>query len=84
MGFAEIYVTQDEMHADLIRQLLEGSGIPCLLRSMKVGGYEGITLGPLGEIRVRVPQPYAQKAKRLIREAIADGAIWPLGSPIEE
>lgn len=81
--YTEIYATYDEIHADLIRQLLEGKGIPCLLRSMKVGGYQGITFGPLGELRVRVPKPYAQKGKRLIQDAINDGVLWPLGSPIE-
>ena len=40
-------------------------------------------MGPLGEIRILVPPPYAAKARRLIQEAIRDCALWPLGAPWE-
>ncbi|MFN3476456.1 MAG: putative signal transducing protein [Candidatus Methylomirabilales bacterium] len=83
MEYKPIYATYEEVHADLIRQLLEQQGIPCRVRSMKVAGYEGITIGPLGEIRIYVLTPYAQKAVRIIEEAIRDGALWPLGGPVK-
>jgi len=70
-----IYTTYDQMQAELLRLHLERHGVPCRLRSMRVGGYEGITLGPLAEIRLMTPFPYAEKAKRLIRQAAADGFI---------
>jgi len=62
-------VTYDELHAGRIRGILAAEGIDCAVRSMRVGGYEGIRVGPLGEIR--------------IQEAIRDGALWPLGAPLE-
>lgn len=83
MDFQPVYATYDEMHADRIRQLLESRGIPCVVRSMRVGGYEGIRLGPLGEVRILVPGPYARKAQRVIQEAIVDGALPNLGGPVE-
>ena len=83
MDYEPIYSTYDEMHADRIRGILAGAGIDCAVRSMRVGGYEGIRVGPLGEIRILVPGPYAAKARRLIQDAIRDGALWPLGGPIE-
>jgi hypothetical protein len=70
-----IYTTYDQMQAELLRLHLERHGVPCRLRSMRVGGYEGITLGPLAEIRLMTPFPYAEKARRLIRQAAADGFI---------
>ncbi len=70
-----VYTTYDQMQAELLRLHLERHGVPCRLRSMRVGGYEGITLGPLAEIRLMTPFPYAEKAKRLIRQAAADGFI---------
>jgi len=76
-------VTYDELHAGRIRGILAAEGIDCAVRSMRVGGYEGIRVGPLGEIRILVPRPYAAKARRLIQEAIRDGALWPLGAPLE-
>jgi DNA-binding transcriptional LysR family regulator len=81
MDYEPIYVTYDELHADRIRGILAAEGIDCAVRSMRVGGYEGIRVGPLGEIRILVPPPYAGKARRLIQEAIRDGALWPLGAP---
>ncbi len=83
MEYEPIYSTYDELHADRIRGILAGEGIDCVVRSMRVGGYEGIRVGPLGEIRILVPAPYASKARRLIQDAIRDGALWPLGGPIE-
>ena len=82
MDTEPVYVTYDEMHADRIRGILAGQGIACAVRSMRVGGYEGIRVGPLGEIHILVAAPYAAKARRLIQDAIRDGALWPLGAPI--
>ena len=83
MDYEPIYTTYDEVHADRIRGILAAEGIGSALRSMRVGGYEAIRVGPLGEIRILVPRPYASKARRLIQDAIRDGALWPLGGPIE-
>lgn len=82
MDHEPVYVTYDEMHADRIRGILVAEGIECAVRSMRVGGYEGIRLGPLGEIHILVWSPYAAKARRLIQDAIRDGALWPLGAPL--
>jgi len=72
-----IYVTYDEMRAEFVRVHLERHGVPCWLRSMRVGGYQGITLGPLGEFHLMTTAPYAEKGKRLIRLAEADGFLDP-------
>lgn len=83
MEFAAAYVTYEELHAERIRQVLQGAGVPCRLRSMRVAGYGALNVGPLGEIRVLVPLPYVAKAKRLIAQAMADGVLWPCGAPVE-
>lgn len=79
-----VYTTYDEMQAELLRLHLERHGVPCWLRSMRVGGYQGITFGPLGEIHLMTPAPYAQKGKRLIRQAAADGFLRLSEGRIEE
>lgn len=84
MEYQAVYTTYEEMHADRICQILAGQGIPSRVQSRRVGGYEAIAIGPLGEIRILVPEPYREKAQRLIREAIADGVLWPLGAPLPE
>ena len=79
-----VYTTYDEMQAELLRLHLERHGVPCWLRSMRVGGYQGITFGPLGEVRLMTAAPYAEKAKRLIKQAAADGFLRPSEGRVEE
>ncbi len=79
-----VYITYDEMQAELLRLHLERHGVPCWLRSMRVGGYQGITFGPLGEVRLMTAAPYAEKAKRLIKQAAADGFLRPSEGQVEE
>ena len=79
-----VYITYDEMQAELLRLHLERHGVPCWLRSMRVGGYQGITFGPLGEVRLLTAAPYAEKAKRLIKQAAADGFLRPSEGQVEE
>ncbi|MBZ0169737.1 hypothetical protein MELA_01846 [Candidatus Methylomirabilis lanthanidiphila] len=73
-----IYATYDEMLAELLRLHLERHGVPCWLRSMRVGGFHGITFGPLGEIRLMTSRPYAAKGRRLIEQVVLRGALSPV------
>ena len=70
-----IYATYDEMQAELLRLHLQRYGVPCWLRSMRVGGFQGITFGPLGEIRLMTSAPYAKKGRRLIEQAALHGLL---------
>ena len=79
-----VHATYDEMQAELMRLHLERHGVPCWLRSMRVGGYLGITFGPLGEIHVMTSAPYAEKAKRLIKQAEADRFLRLSGGQVGE
>ncbi len=79
-----VYTTYDEMQAEVLRLHLERHGVPCWLRSMRVGGYQGITFGPLGEVRLMTAAPYAEKAKRLIKQAAADGFLRSSEGQVEE
>lgn len=79
-----VYTTYDEMQAELLRLHLERNGVPCWIRSMRVSGYHGITIGPLGEIRLMTSAPYAEKGKLLIRQAVADGFLSRSEGDLEE
>lgn len=70
-----IYATYDAMQAELLRLHLARHGVPCRLRSMRVGGFEGIAFGPLGEIRLMTSAAYAGKGRRLIEQAALRGAL---------
>lgn len=70
-----IYATYDEIQAELLRLYLEHHGVPCRLRSMRVGGFHGITFGPLAEIRLMTSAPYVTKGRRLIDRAVLGGSL---------
>lgn len=70
-----IYTTYDEMQAEFLRLHLTRHGVPCRIRSMRVGGFEGIAFGPLGEIRLMTSMAYAEKGRRLIEQAAMRGAL---------
>ena len=79
-----IYATYDEMQAELLRLHLEHHGVPCRLRSMRVGGFQGITIGPLGEIQLMTAAPYAEKGKRLIDQAVLRGSLSLLPGKVKK
>ncbi len=58
-----------KMQAEIIKGRLESAGIPALLDYESVGQVYGITIDGLGEVRVMVPDQYAQDAKLLLAEA---------------
>ena len=58
--------------AEVMRSKLESEGIPCLLQREPAGAVFGITIGPLGEVRVLVPEPLAERAIDLLSENTSD------------
>ncbi|MCL5996950.1 MAG: hypothetical protein M1546_12975 [Chloroflexi bacterium] len=52
--------------AEVMRSKLESEGIPCLLQREPAGAVFGISIGPLGEVRVLVPEPLADQAIDLL------------------
>jgi hypothetical protein len=56
------------IEGEVFRSKLESENIPCLLKRESVGSVIGITLGPLGETQVLVPQEYAEQAILLLNE----------------
>ena len=59
------------VEAEVMRSKLESEGIPCLLQREAAGSVFGITIGPLGEVRVLVPEPLADRAIDLLSEGQA-------------
>jgi Putative prokaryotic signal transducing protein len=60
------------LEAEVMRGKLESEGIPCLLQREAAGSVFGITIGPLGEVRVLVPEPLADRAYDLLNENEVD------------
>ena len=54
------------MEAQVIKGRLESEGIPALLSYESAGLVYGITVDGLGEVKIMVPKPLAEKAKELL------------------
>ncbi|MGI6514079.1 MAG: DUF2007 domain-containing protein [Syntrophomonadaceae bacterium] len=67
---ATAYPPQD----DIIKSLLESCGIPVILRSREgIGRVQGLSIGPLAEVRVMVPRDRLSEAIELLAAADAQG-----------
>ncbi|HEY3290480.1 MAG TPA: DUF2007 domain-containing protein [Anaerolineae bacterium] len=58
--------------AEVIHSKLESVNIPCLLQREAAGAVFGITFGPMGEVRVLVPESLAEEALDVIGDNEAD------------
>ncbi|NLW45400.1 MAG: DUF2007 domain-containing protein [Syntrophomonadaceae bacterium] len=58
-----VYPPQD----DIIKSWLESCGIPVILRSREgIGRVQGLSIGPLAEVRVMVPRDRLSEARELL------------------
>ncbi|NPV91456.1 MAG: hypothetical protein HPY50_11865 [Firmicutes bacterium] len=57
----------------VIQGLLESSGIPFKLEYEAVAQIQGITMGPLGEVKFLVPEEYEAVARQLLESPVELG-----------
>ena len=55
-----------ELAANVIKSHLESEGIPVLLQYESYGRVTGLTVDGLGEVRILVPEEFAEDARRII------------------
>ena len=65
-NWIEVFVTYDNLEAEIIKDLLESGGIPVVLRSAKVTPYP-VNVGKMGEIKVLVKKEDKDMAEEVIR-----------------
>jgi hypothetical protein len=61
-----VYKARGELEAQLIKGMLDGYNIPCILRSNAAGSVHSFVFDGMGEVRVMVPEAYAEKAQNII------------------
>ncbi len=69
----EVYRTQGDIEAQVIKSKLEASDIPCILRSDGAPSVHMVPFSRLGWTQVCVPEEMAEMAERLIGETLAPG-----------
>ncbi len=66
MRMVEVYRAQGEAEAQVIRGLLESSGIPCLIKSNAAPSAHVFVFNGMGEFRIMVGESKAEEARKLI------------------
>lgn len=72
--YVEVYTANGQLEADMIRLMLEASGLHVITRQESAGVVYGLTVGPLGEVRILVPETEAVDAAALL-EAMEEGKL---------
>jgi len=65
-NWVQVASVQAEVQAELLRGLLEAQEIPVLLSREGAGRALGLTIGPLGEVHILVPDQYLNQANKVL------------------
>ena len=65
-NFVVISKVQGELVASVVKSHLESEGIPVLLQYESAGRVYGLTVDGLGQVKVLVPEKFAEEAKQII------------------
>jgi len=66
LSFVVVGIVQGGLTANILKSHLESQGIPVVLQYETAGILYGITVDGLGEVRILVPEKYAEEAKKII------------------
>jgi len=66
-----ITTVSGELQADLLRNLLEVQGIKVFLSQEGAGRAVGLTMGPMGEVQVLVPENQSEAARQIVEDYYA-------------
>ena len=69
-----ICTVQGELAANVIKSHLESEGIPVLLKWEALGRVGGLTVDGLGQVKIIVPQEFAEDARLIIAPKESDEA----------
>ena len=69
--WTELLITNNEIEAEMIKDLLESGGIPVVIRSSKVSPYP-VSIGKMGEVKVIVMKIDLETAKAALDQGLGD------------
>jgi len=72
--YVEVYSANGQLEADMIRLMLEASGLHVITNQESAGAVYGLTVGPLGEVRILVPETEVEEANTLL-QAMEEGKL---------
>jgi hypothetical protein len=71
-GWVELYVTYDQLEAEMIKDILESGGIKVEIQSAKLTPYP-VNVGRMGEVKLFVKEEDKDTAEEMIRSASQEG-----------
>lgn len=63
-----VYIANGTLDGESVKILLESFGIPAYTNQQSAGMTYGLTVGPLGEVDIMVPDKYIEQAKKVISD----------------
>ena len=63
----EVIATVSPPNDVVLESLIQSFGIPVRLIHESIGSVFGLSIGPLSEVKIAVPEAYAQEAKQLLQ-----------------
>lgn len=72
MNLIQVYSTEGQLEAEMIKGFLEAQGIDVVLSQESIGRTYGLTAGRLGQVKILVPESQAEEAISIL-EAMERG-----------
>jgi hypothetical protein len=69
--WVEVTKVSGEFQAGLIRNLLEAQGIKVFLNQEGAGKAVGLSVGPMGEVQILVPENQSEEARKIVDDYYA-------------
>ncbi len=69
--WTELLITNDEIEAEMIKDLLESGGITVVIRSSKVSPYP-VSIGKMGEVKLLVKKTDLEAAHAALDQGLGD------------
>ena len=69
--WVEVTKVSGELQAGLIRNLLEAQGIKVFLNQEGAGKAVGLSVGPMGEVQILVPENQSEEARKIVDDYYA-------------
>lgn len=72
MNLIQVFSTEGQLEAEMIKGFLEAQGINVVLSQESIGRTYGLTAGRLGQVKILVPESQAEEAVSIL-EAMERG-----------
>jgi hypothetical protein len=66
--YVQVYTANGQLQAEMIRIFLESKGIPAVAYGQSLASVYGLTVGPLSEVKIMVPETQVAEAHQVLAD----------------